>query len=280
MEKSLELSTIGLANKLRVNSLEMAYGTGNNGSHLGGGLSTIEIFATLYGSLVKYNTQDAFNPDRDRVIVSKGHCVLAYYSALNYVGFISGEELKTFEVNGSFLHGHATRDLSRGIEFSGGSLGMGLPYAVGVAIAGKKRNRNYHVYVIVGDGECNEGSVWESFMSASHNQLDNFTVIIDDNKLQYDGESEKVLNLGSLQNKLEAFGFSTHNIDGHNVAQLYDALTKKAQGKPNAIIANTVKGKGVSFMEHKKEWHHSRLTQEQFDLAISEQPVIKTISHA
>lgn len=145
------------------------------------------------------------------------------------------------------------------------------------SIAVKKNNHNYHVYTIVGNGECNEGLAWESFMSASHFKLDNFTVIVDDNKLQYDGESEKVLNLGSLQTKLESFGFATHNVDGHKIDQLYDALINKAKGKPNAIIANTIKGKGVSFMENKREWHHSKLTKEQFEQAMSEQPRLNPI---
>ena len=184
---------------------------------------------------------------------------------------ISDEELNTFEINGSNFHGHATRNLLNGIEFSGGSLGLGVPYAVGVAIAGKLSNIDYSVYVIVGDGECNEGIIWESLMSAAHYKLDNFILIVDDNKLQYDGESEKVLNIGSLESKFKSFGFETYSINGHEVSEIYSVLTNFKTDKPKAIIANTIKGKGVSFMENKKEWHHSRLTLEQYNAAILEQ---------
>src|SRR3989339_63054 len=274
METNLKIKTQQLAIALRNRALKMALDSGSNGAHLGGGLSAIEIFATLYGAVMKYNSAKPDDKERDRLIVSKEHCVLAYYTALNSFGFLSDDELLLFEQNGSFLHGHATRDISKGIEFSGGSLGMGVPYAVGVAIAGKRARLNHHVYVIVGDGECNEGSVWEALMSASHFKLDNITLIIDDNKLQYDGESKDVLNVGSLASKLDAFGFKTQSVDGHNVEALYNAFAQKAIGKPNAIVANTVKGKGVSFMEYRKEWHHSRLTPEQFQLAMAEQPTL------
>ncbi len=267
-------SAKSLAQRMRNRSLKMALDADKNGSHLGAALSAMEIFAVLYSSVLKFNVNNPADVQRDRLIVSKGHCVLAYYTALNEAGFLSNEDLELFEKNGSKLHGHATRDISAGIEFSGGSLGMGLSYGVGVAIAGKANKLPYHVYVIIGDGECNEGIVWESFMAASHYKLDNLTVIIDDNKLQYDGESAKVMNMGSLSSKLAAFGFYTHDIDGHDVEQLINAFADTLPDKPTAIIANTVKGKGVSFMEHKKEWHHSRLSKEQYDIAMSEQPEI------
>lgn len=260
-----------VAKELRLRALKMALDSGKNGSHLGGGLSTIEIFATLYSSILKFDNNNVASSDRDRLIVSKGHCVLAYYTALNRYGFISNEDLLTFEINGSNFHGHATRNLHNGIEFSGGSLGLGISYAVGVAIAGKLNKKDYNVYVIIGDGECNEGIVWEALMSASHFKLDNLTVIVDDNKLQYDGESEKVLNMGNLESKFNSFGFITYNIDGHNVEELYNSfLAENNEKKPKIIIANTIKGKGVSFMENKKEWHHSRLSQEQYEIALSE----------
>jgi transketolase len=260
-----------VANELRLRALKMALDSGKNGSHLGGGLSTIEIFATLYSSILNFDNKNVTNSDRDRLIVSKGHCVLAYYTALNRYGFISDDELLTFEINGSNFHGHATRNLINGIEFSGGSLGLGVSYAIGVAIAGKINKKDYKVYVIVGDGECNEGIVWEALMSASHFKLDNLVVIVDDNKLQYDGESEKVLNMGSLESKFNSFGFKTYNINGHDVEELYESfLAINNEGKPKAIIANTIKGKGVSYMENKKEWHHSRLSQEQYEVALSE----------
>jgi transketolase len=190
---------------------------------------------------------------------------------LNEFGFLNDEELASFETNGSMLHGHSTRDVKRGIEFSGGSLGLGLSYAIGVALAGKLNNRSYRVYAIIGDGECNEGIIWEAFMSAAHFNLDNLTVIIDHNKLQYDGDVTKIMNMGNLKAKLNAFGFYTIEVDGHNICQLIEAFQNRISGKPHAIVAHTVKGKGVSFMENKKEWHHAVLSSEQFNLAISEQ---------
>lgn len=260
-----------LAKKLRKKSLEMALKVGKLGSHLGGGLSTIEIFAALYGGVLNFDSHNPNNDERDRVIVSKGHCVLAYYSVLHEMGFLTDKELGSFEMNGSLFHGHATRSITHGIDFSGGSLGLGFSYGVGVAIAGKLKQLPYHVYVIIGDGEMNEGIIWESFMSASHFKLDNLTVIIDNNKLQYDGKCESIMNMGSMKDKLNAFGMFTIEVDGHDVNQLDSAFRTNSNGMPKAIIANTVKGKGVSFMEHRVEWHHSTLSREQFDIAMSEQ---------
>lgn len=256
---------------MRLRSLKMAYNAGNNGAHLGGGLSAIEIFATLYGSVLRYDVKNPLTDLRDRLIVSKGHCVLAYYTALAQVGFLTEDDLNQFEKNGSFLHGHASRNLDKGIEFSGGSLSLGMSFAVGVAIAIKKRNLNSHVYVIVGDGECNEGLIWEAAMSASHYELSNLTIIVDNNNLQYDGETTKIMNMLSLSEKFNAFGFNTIEVDGHDLEKLLQAMNNKFIGKPNAIIAHTIKGKGVSFMENVKEWHHSILSLSQYEQAISEQ---------
>jgi len=269
IEKELEL--ISFATKLRLKSLKMALDAGKNGSHLGAGLSMIEIFATLYSNVANISSKNKNDVNRDRVIISKGHCVLSYYSVLNEYGFLSDEDISCFETNGAILHGHATRDISRGIEFSGGSLGLGLSYAIGVALAGKINNLDYHVYVIIGDGECNEGIIWEACMSASHFKLDNLTIIIDHNKLQYDGDVKDIMDMGSLKTKFESFGFHTNDIDGHSVKQIFQALNDKVENKPHAIVANTIKGKGVSFMENKKEWHHSVLSLDQYNLAISEQ---------
>ncbi|HQN15274.1 MAG TPA: transketolase [Bacteroidales bacterium] len=271
MNQTTELRIIELATKLRFKSLKMAFEAGKNGAHLGGGLSLVEVFATLYGGIASVDSKSPDKETRDRIIVSKGHCVLPYYSVLNELGFISDEELAGFETNGAPLYGHATRNLSFGIEFSGGSLGLGLSYAIGVALACKIGNRKNRIYVIVGDGECNEGIVWEALMSATHFSLDNLTVIIDHNKLQYDGNVAAIMNMASYKEKLEAFGFHVIDVDGHNIVELYEAFQNNISGKPSAIIANTIKGKGVSFMENKKEWHFSTLTQEQYNQAISEQ---------
>jgi transketolase len=260
-----------IAHCMRIRALELAYRSGKNGAHLGGGLSAIEIFATLYGAVLNYNYEEPESRLRDRLIVSKGHCVLAYYTALEYKNLLSREELDNFEVNGSLLHGHATRTLSKGIEFSGGSLSMGMSFAIGVALACKKAQIKNHIYVIVGDGECDEGLIWESLMSASNFNLCNLTLIVDSNKLQYDGPITKIMNLGSLIEKIRSFGFFVQEADGHNVDDLLRAFNSRNFNLPNAIIANTVKGKGVSFMEGKPEWHHSTLSKEQYELALSEQ---------
>jgi transketolase len=262
-----------LAHALRVRALKMAYECGNNGSHLGGGLSAIEIFAVLYGGILRYDTKNPLDIERDRLIVSKGHCVLAYYTALKEAGFFSEDDLKSFEVNGSGLHGHASRTPEKGIEFSGGSLGMGLSYAIGVALSGKIRKLPFNVYVIIGDGECNEGIIWESLMSAAHFNLTNLTVIVDNNKLQYDGAVTDIMNMGNLKNKFESFGFKVSDIDGHNIKELFDSFST-TRNKPHAILANTIKGKGVSFMENRKEWHHSRLSLEQYNTALAELGII------
>lgn len=271
MDKKKEQNIIHLAAEIRNKSLEMAYKAGKNGSHIGGALSLAEVFAVLYGGEVSVDPLHPEDENRDRVIVSKGHCVLSYYVALNKSGFITDKTLDEFETNGSLLQGHATRNLPLGIEFSGGSLGMGMSFSIGIALAGKINHKDYHVYVIVGDGECNEGMVWEAFMSASHFKLDNLTVIIDHNRLQYDGNLSSVMDMGSLKTKLEAFGFYAEEVDGHQVTELHQAFQTHIPDKPIAVIAYTIKGKGVSFMENKREWHHSVLSRDQYELAMSEQ---------
>ena len=272
MDKNKKIQLTNLAIKLRKKSLKMAFEAGRNGAHLGGGLSMVEIFAVLYGNIISVESKNATDSLRDRVIISKGHCVLPYYSVLNEFGFLCDKDIADFETNGSFLHGHATRNIDCGIEFSGGSLGLGLSYAVGVALAGKLNKLSYKVYVVVGDGECNEGIVWEAFMSAVHFKLDNLVVIIDHNKLQYDGNISTIMNMGNLQTKMDAFGFHTIEVDGHDIEKLYNAFNQLTVEKPHAVIAHTIKGKGVSFMENQKEWHHSVLSEEQYNQAMSEQP--------
>lgn len=258
-----------LAKQLRLKALEMAFKSGRNGSHLGGGLSAIEIFATLYGSILHY---DANNPDgenRDRLIVSKGHCVLAYYPALKFAGYISQEDLDSFETDGSHFHGHALRNLKNGIEFSGGSLSLGMSFAVGEALACKKKGLKNRIFVIVGDGECDEGLIWEAAMAASNFKLYNLTVIVDCNKLQYDGPTKEIMDNSPLIEKFNAFGFDSYEVDGHNCEQLRQALNRVGN-KPICVIADTIKGKGVSFMENQREWHHHTLTEEQYKQAVKE----------
>ena len=247
----------------------MALNCGKNGSHLGAGLSSVEIFAALYGGVLKYDLQDKEDENRDRLVVSKGHCVLSYYSALRQAGFLTDEDIASFETNGSHFHGHAMRNLEKGIEFSGGSLSMGMSFAVGQALACKKKGLTSRVFSIVGDGECDEGLIWEAAMSAANYGLNNFVLIIDRNKLQYDGPTEEVMNQIDLGDKFRAFGFDVRVVDGHDVDALAKSLNASSE-KPVCVIADTIKGKGVSFMEGVKTWHHSVLTQEQYEQAVKE----------
>lgn len=258
-----------LAKTIRLSALKMARDCGKAGSHLGAGLSSVEIFAALYGKVLRYNLSARDDEDRDRLVVSKGHCVLSYYSALHCAGFLTDEDIAGFEVNGSHFHGHAMRNLSKGIEFSGGSLSMGMSFAGGIALACKKKGSKGRVFVLVGDGECDEGLIWESAMSAANYKLNNFIVIVDRNKLQYDGLTTCVMDQIDLGEKFRAFGFEVRTVDGHRPEALADALDK-ASDRPICVIADTIKGKGVSFMEGVKEWHHHTLTEEQYQQAKKE----------
>jgi transketolase len=257
------------AKSLRLSALKMAYDCGKNGSHVAPGLSAIEIMATLYGDVLRYDVNNPYDENRDRLVVSKGHCVLAYYSALNQIGFLTDEDIASFETNGSHFHGHAMRNLDHGIEFSGGSLSMGMSFAVGLALSCKRKNIGNRIFALVGDGECDEGLIWEAAMSAAHYRLNNFTVIVDRNQLQYDGPTKAVMNQFDLGKKFEAFGFEVTVVDGHDCVALSKAL-KKTGDTPTCVIADTIKGKGVSFIEGVKEWHHHTLTLEQYELARKE----------
>ena len=258
-----------MAKRMRLKALEMAFESGQNGTHLGGGLSAIEILATLYHDVLYVDSCKPYDENRDRLIVSKGHCVLAYYTALYEKGFFCAQDLERFEKNGYHWHGHAMRDLVHGIEFSGGSLSMGMSFAVGEALACKAKGLKSRVFVLVGDGECDEGLIWEAAMSAAHHKLDNLCVVIDRNRLQYDGETEAVLNTDSLLEKFKAFGFDVEEVNGHNCDQLSIALNRRGN-KPRCVIAQTIKGKGVSFMENDKAWHHHTLNEAQYNQAREE----------
>jgi transketolase len=262
---------VAAAAQMRRYALQMSLAAGPVGAHLGGGLSMIEIMSVLYFGILRYDARNPSWEQRDRFILSKGHGALAYYGALSLAGFIDEADVATFKCNGTYLTGHPHMDLKRGIEFSSGSLGQGLSLGVGTALALKQRaNEISRVFVLLGDGEINEGSVWEAAMSASHFGLSNLVAIVDNNGLQYDGKTHDVMDMGRLAGKWESFGWDVLEIDGHDVTALLDALQPRA-GKPLAIIARTIKGKGVSFMENNRAWHHSRLSQAQFDQAMSEQ---------
>jgi len=258
---------------MRKNAIEIGFAAGNNGAHFGPGLSIIEIMATLYGAIMKFDTKSPFWSGRDKFILSKGHGSLGYYTALAEVGIISKDELFTFEVNGGSLSGQPSRNIEKGIEFSSGSLGMGLSLGVGVSLAHRLRGEMNKVFVLMGDGECNEGSVWEAAMSASHYGLENLVTIIDANGLQSDGRCANVIDMDNLGQKWESFGFQVLKVEGHDMAGLFEAFQKATNnnaGVPTAIIANTTKGKGVSFMEGNPGWHHGILNETLYHAAMEE----------
>ena len=265
-EKKAELEK--LSKDIRLDIIKTGYLSGIKGAHFGGCLSMAERLATLYCEFVNYNLNDLEH--RDRVILSKGHAALALYCVLYEKGILTKEELDTFEQDGSELIAHSKRNLVKGQEFSGGSLSLGISHAVGVAYACKLKGLTNRIYVIVGDGELNEGLAWESLMFASHNKLNNLTVIIDHNHMQADGTVEEVMDTAPLNDKFTSFGFDTQEVDGHSVEKLHLALSNPSATLPSAIIAETIKGKGVSFMENKAKWHHGDLNELRYNKALME----------
>ncbi len=251
--------------------MDMALAAGGHASHFGAGMSIIEILAVLYGETLKL---DKYNPewaDRDRLILSKGHGVIGYYAALVEYGYISQDEMRNFEQQGSFLMGHPIRTPEHGIEFTNGSLGMGLSLAIGTALAGKKKGQSYRTYVILGDGEMDEGAVWEGIMAAPQFCLDNLCAVVDRNHMQLGGDTEQIIAHRDIRQKFSNFGWDAYEVDGHDIAQLLDIFQNVGQNRaPTAIIANTVKGKGFSFAENNNAWHHAVMTQRQYDDALQE----------
>lgn len=253
------------ANVLRGDVLDVIYQA--NTGHIGGDYSVIDILTCLYNEVMNISPETVNDPDRDRFIMSKGHSVEALYAVLADRGFFSMEEYKnTFSKLGSKFIGHPNNELP-GIEMNTGSLGHGLPVGVGMALAGKLDNRDYRVYVVTGDGELAEGSLWEAFQSAVHYKLDNLIAIIDRNGLQISGTTEEVMASGDMAEKLKTFGWDVVDVkNGNDTAELLEAFEhcKKKEGKPHAIVAHTTKGSGVSFMENKAAWHHHVPTEEQY----------------
>jgi len=245
-------------------------------THLGGGLSIVEILAVLYGRVMSYRSDDPHWDDRDRFILSKGHGVLGYFSVLAEIGTISEETFRSFKTNGSALIAHPVMNLDLGIESSNGSLGQGLSLAVGMGWAARRNGKKWSIYLVLGDGECNEGSVWEAAMSAFHFKLDNFCWIIDNNDCQIDGRLPEVMDVYPIDEKCKAFGFDTVVVDGHNFEDLqrgFDVFLnnqKNKTGKPTAIIAKTYMGRGVSFMEDSYKWHGMPPNKEQAEQALGE----------
>lgn len=258
------------ANEIRKDVIRMTHSAGSQGAHIGGSLSLCEIMAVLYHDVMNYSKAKIADRNRDRLILSKGHGAIAMYAALKSIGVFTEEELLTYKHEGSPLTVHPSFMPEKGMEFASGSLGQGLSLGVGVALALRRKGSPANIYVIVGDGECDEGSVWEAAMSASHYKLENLVCIVDKNKLQYDGKTEDVLDTGSLSQKFSAFGWDSVDVDGHNCNALADALRKRT-GRPLAVVCNTVKGKGVSFIENEYRWHNAPLSEAQYMQAMKEQ---------
>ena len=247
--------------------------TGKAGSgHPGGSLSAAEIVTVLYFKLLRHNPKDPRWSDRDRFILSKGHAAPLLYAALAECGYFPVEELSTLRQLDSCLQGHTDCRVTPGVEMSSGSLGQGLSFAIGVALAGRLNLQKYRVYVLLGDGECNEGQVWEAAMAAAHFKVDNLVAIVDNNGLQIDGWNRDVMNLDPFNKKWQAFGWQVIEVGGHDIAQLIDAFNQAnlVKGQPTVIIASTVKGKGVSFMENNPDFHGKAPTAAEVEIALKE----------
>ena len=252
---------------IRKRILGLSFQAGNNGSHLGGSLSSVEILNTLYNSDFDFNPS---HNDRDRFILSKGHAALALYCVLESVGLITKADSESFEQNGTSFFAHAKKDITKGIEFSGGSLSLGVSFSVGVALACKQKHLNNRIFVLLGDGECDEGLVWEALMSAVNYQLDNLTIIVDSNGLQSDGYTKDIMNHAPIEDRFSGFGCDVICVDGHNEVELRQAYKQRGHNAPLVVIARTVKGKGVSFMENIQSWHHGFLSQMQYEQALED----------
>lgn len=259
------------AKQLRRDIVTMVYNM--KSGHIGGSLSMVEILVSLY---FKYLNIDAKNPlweDRDRLVLSKGHTAPGLYAVLADKGFFPKEYLmNSFRKINSKLQGHPDLNKTPGVDMTAGSLGMGLSAANGMAMSARLQNKSYRCYVIIGDGEANEGQIWEAAATAAHYKLDNLTAFIDINKLQNDGDTKDIKDMGSMKDKWEAFGWNTVEVDGHSFDELFSAIETaiSTKGKPTAIICHTVKGKGVSFMENQIKFHGSSPDEEQYKLAIKE----------
>ena len=258
------------AQKIRLGALECVFYA--NSGHPGGSLSISDLLAYLYFEKMNVFPDDPKNDDRDRFVLSKGHTAPALYTTLALKGFFSTDLLKTFRKEGSILQGHPDMKNVPGVDMSTGSLGQGISAACGMALSGKVSNKTYRVYSIMGDGELEEGQVWEAAMFAAHYKLDNLTAFVDFNGLQIDGNIVDVMNPTPIDEKFKAFGWNVLVIDGHNFDEIDNAvkIADTTKGKPTVIICKTVKGKGVSFMENKAEWHGSAPNKEQYETAVAE----------
>ncbi len=254
--------------ELRREVLKMLYAC--QSGHPGGSLSCVEILMALYYEVMNVDPKDPQKPDRDRFVLSKGHACPTLYAILADLGFFPKEDLAGLRQIDSHLQGHPDCTKTPGIDMNAGSLGQGIALAMGLALAAKHAKASYHVYTVVGDGECQEGLVWEAAMASAHYRLDNLTVLLDHNGLQIDGSNDQVMSLGNIVEKFRAFGFECFEVDGHDVEAITAALKAPVSGKPKFICCNTVKGKGVSFMENEYGWHGKPMNAEQFAAAMKE----------
>jgi len=270
-KKSLDINELKeKARQIRIEIIKMLTEAGSG--HPGGSLSATDILAALYFHAMRIDPKRPDWEERDRLVLSKGHGTPALYAALALAGFFPKEDLKTLRKLGSPLQGHPDRRRLPGLEASTGSLGQGLSIGIGIAWAAKLNKQNFHAYVIISDGENNEGQTWEAAMFAAHQKIDNVTAILDYNKFQLDGAVREVLDLEPLAGKWESFGWAVKEIDGHDMEEIVKALSwaKSVQDKPAIIIAHTVKGKGVSFMEENNEFHGVAPTKEEAEVALKE----------
>ena len=269
--KALSLPEMAVvAKRLRRHIISMIGKAGSG--HPGGSLSAVEIVTALYFGCLRHNPEDPCWSDRDRFILSKGHAAPVLYAVLAECGYFPLEELSTLRQLDSRLQGHTDCRLTAGVEMSAGSLGQGVSFAIGVALAGRLNQQQYRVYVLLGDGECDEGQVWEAAMAAAHFKLDNLVAIVDNNGLQIDGWNRDVMNLAPFGEKWQAFGWQVIEVDGHELPSLIDAFgrAKLIKGQPTVIIAHTVKGKGVSFMENNPDFHGKAPTAVEVEIALKE----------
>ncbi|HZL41947.1 MAG TPA: transketolase [Verrucomicrobiae bacterium] len=270
MKTIKELPVADFARRIRRHVIVMANRA--NASHIASCLSVADILAVLYGRILRVDPQLPRWPDRDRFILSKGHGCAALYAALAECGFFPLQTLETYYQNGTILPGHTTHKFTPGVEASTGSLGHGLPMGIGMALAAKRDGKAHRVFVVLSDGECDEGSNWEAALFAPHHKLDNLTIIVDYNKIQSLGNVKDVLDLDPLADKWRAFGWATQELDGHDVAKLEKALSgvPERPGRPTCIVAHTIKGKGVSFMENKLQYHYTPPRGEELTRALAE----------
>ena len=262
-----DIKTQELARKVRIHAVKMVNKGGS--SHIGSVLSIVDILAALYGRVMQYRSNEPKWVNRDRFILSKGHAGAGVYAVLAECGFFNIAELDKHYQDGSIFSGHVSHKGVPGVELSTGSLGHGLPVASGMALAAKIDKKSHKIFVVMSDGELDEGSNWEAFMFAAHHGLNNLTAVIDRNKLQSMKTTEETLSLEPLRDKLIAFGWNVIEVDGHNHNELFSAIDSDTK-KPKVIIANTIKGKGVSFMENEISWHYRTPSGELFDQAMKD----------